>query len=135
MQLHIQNCKHVATVLKNIETKWKEVFNWFSLNYLKANPDKCQLLLTSKDEASIKIDDTDIKGSSSKKQLLGVLIDTKFTFNKYVSRLCKKASNNYIFLLGLQNIWLKTRMNAFFLLILHITPQFRGSIIEPWTAE
>ena len=74
------------------------------MNYLKANPDKCQLLLTSKDEASINIDDTDIKGSSSKKQLLGVLIDTKFTFNKYVSRLCKKASNNYIFLLGLQNI-------------------------------
>ena len=78
------NCKNVATVLKNIETKWKEVFNWFSMNYMKANPGKCQLLLTSKDEASIKIDGTDIKSSSSKKKLLGVL---------HVSQLCKKASN------------------------------------------
>ena len=62
------------------------------MNYLKANPDKSQLLLTSKGEASIKIDDTDIKCSSSKK-LLGVLINNKLTFNKHVSKLCEKASN------------------------------------------
>ena len=57
------------------------------MNYLKVNPDKSQLLLTS-----IKIDDTYVKSSSSKK-LLGVLIDNKITFNKHVSKLCKKASN------------------------------------------
>ena len=55
---------------------------------LKANPDKSQL--TSKNEASIKVDDTDIKRSSSKK-LLGVLIDNKLNFNEYVSKLCKKS--------------------------------------------
>ena len=32
------NCKNVVTVLENIETKGKEVLNWFSMNYLKANP-------------------------------------------------------------------------------------------------
>ena len=61
------NGKNVVTVLENIETKGKEVFSWFSMNALKANPYKSQLLLTSKDEASIKIDETDIKSSSSKK--------------------------------------------------------------------
>ena len=86
------NVKNVVTVLENIETNGKEVFTWFSMNYLKANPDKSQLLLTSKDEASTKIDDTDLKSSSSKK-LLGVLIDNKLTFNEHVSKLCKKASN------------------------------------------
>ena len=55
-----------SSVSENIETKEKEVFNWFSMNDLKANLGKSQLLLTSKDEASIKIDDTDIKSSSSK---------------------------------------------------------------------
>ena len=34
------NVKNVVTVLENIETKGKEVFNWFSMNYLKANPGK-----------------------------------------------------------------------------------------------
>ena len=49
------------------------------MNYLKANPDKSQLLLTSDDEVSIKIDDTNIKSSSSK-ELLGVIIDNKLGF-------------------------------------------------------
>ena len=60
------NRKNVATVLENIKTKAKQVFNWFSVNYLKGNPGKSQLLLTSKDEASVKIDNTNIKSSYSK---------------------------------------------------------------------
>ena len=40
------NGKSVVTVLENLETKGKEVFSWLSMNYLKANPDKSQLLLT-----------------------------------------------------------------------------------------
>ena len=60
------------------------MFNWFSMNYLRANRGKSQLLLiTSKRKVSIKIDDTDIKISSSKK-LLGVLTDNKLTFNKHM---------------------------------------------------
>ena len=58
------------------------------MNYLKASPDKSQLLLTSNDEVSIKIGDTNIKSSSSK-ELLGVIIDNK---------------------LGFQNIWLNTNL-------------------------
>ena len=56
------NSKNVATVFENIKTKGKEVFNWSSMNYLKANSDKSQLSLTSKGE------------SNSSKKLLGVLI-------------------------------------------------------------
>ena len=62
------------------------------MKYLKANSDKSQLLLTSKDEASTKTDDIDIKSSSSKK-LLGVLIDNKLTSNEHVSKFCIKAIN------------------------------------------
>ena len=95
------------------------------MNYLKANRDKSQLLPTSKDEAFIKIDDTDIKSSFSKK-LLGVLIDTKLTFNEHVSKLCKKASNK-LHVLGqilkyMTKDELETIMNAFFLLSSHINP-------------
>ena len=49
------NSKNVVAVLENVETKEKEIFNWFSMNYLKANPDKSQLLLTSKDEFPLKL--------------------------------------------------------------------------------
>ena len=87
------------------------------MNYLKANPDKSQLLLTSKDEASIKIDDTDITSSSSEK-LLGVLIDNKLTFNEHVSKLCKRASNKLHALARISKYMtkgkLRTIMNTFF---------------------
>ena len=39
------------------------------MNYVKANPDKSQRLLTSKGDASIEIDDNYIKSISSKKLL------------------------------------------------------------------
>ena len=111
------NGKNVVAVLENIETKGNEVLYWFCMNYLKANPGKSQLLLTSKDEAFIKIDDTDIKSSSSKK-LLGVIIDNKLTFNEHVSKLCKKASNKLHALARISKYMtkdkLRTIMNAFF---------------------
>ena len=95
------------------------------MNYLKASPDKFPLLLTSKGEASIKIDDSDIKNSSSKK-LLGVLIDNKLTFNEHVSKLCKKASNKLHALTRISKYMIRDNlraiMNAFFLLISHIAP-------------
>ena len=87
------------------------------MNYLKANPDKSQLLLTSKDQASIKIDNTSIKCSSSRK-LLGVLIDNKITFNNHVSKLCKEASNKLHVLARISEYMakekLRTIMNTFF---------------------
>ena len=87
------------------------------MNYLKANPGKSHLLLTSRDEASIKIDDTDIKSSSSKK-LLGVIIDNKLTFNEHVSKLCKKASNKLHALARISKYMTKDKLrtitNAFF---------------------
>ena len=102
--------KNVVTVLENIENKGKEVFNWFSINYLKANPDNSQLLLTSKDEAFIKIGDTDIKSSSSKKLLAR-------DFNRLYSLLtnmflsfAKKYVTNDMLWVGFQNILLKTNL-------------------------
>ena len=87
------------------------------MNYLKASPDKSQLLLTSKDEASIKIDDTNIKSSSSKK-LLGVLINNKITFTNHVSKLCEEASNKLQALARISEYMakdkLRTIMNTYF---------------------
>ena len=79
----------------------------------------------TKDEASIKIDDTDVKSSSSKK-LLGVLIDNKPTFNEHLSKRCKKASNKLHALARISKYMtkdkLRTIINAFFLLSSHIAP-------------
>ena len=41
---HFSNGSNV--VLNDMESKTSNVFDWFSKNYLKANPDKSNLLLT-----------------------------------------------------------------------------------------
>ena len=95
------------------------------MNYLKANPGKFQLLLTSKDEGSIKIDDANIKSSSSKK-LLWVLIDNELTFHEHVSKLCQKSSNKLHALARISKYMtqdkLRTLMNAFFFFSVRILP-------------
>ena len=93
------------------------------MNYLKANPDKSQLLLSSKDEASFKIDNTNKKISSSRK-LLGVLVGSKLIFKKHVSKLCKKTSNKLSTLACFSKYMTKdnfrTVMNAFFFFSIRI---------------
>ena len=95
------------------------------MNYLKANPDKSQLLLSSKDEASIKIDDTNKKISSSRK-LIRVLIGNKLIFKEHVSKLCKKTSNKFSTLACFSKYMTKdnfrTVMNAFFFFSIRILP-------------
>ena len=87
------------------------------MNYLKTNPDKSQLLLTSKGKASIKIDDANKKSSFSKK-LLRVLIGNKLTFKEHVSMHSRKASNKLHALARISKNMTKDKrrniMNAFF---------------------
>ena len=87
------------------------------MKYLKTNPYKSQLLLTSKGEASIKIDDANKKSSFSKK-LLGVLIGNKLTFKEHVSMHSKKASNKLHALARISKNMTKDKrrniMNTFF---------------------
>ena len=56
---------NVLTVLTSrthdIENKASNVFYWFLKNYLKANPEKSHILLTFKEETSIKIEGCIIK--------------------------------------------------------------------------
>ena len=84
-KIHIQTVNNVAKVLEIYFQNGKKVFSWFPMNYLKANPDKSQLLLTLKVKVSIKIDDR-----SSYKNLLEFLIDNKLIFSRHVSKLCKQ---------------------------------------------
>lgn len=82
---------NVLTVLNDLEKKASSVFKWFSKNYRKANPDKSNLLLASKEQTSIKFEGSIIKDSTSKK-LFGFIIDNKLNFTEHISKLCKKAS-------------------------------------------
>ena len=57
---------------------------------MKANPDKCHLLVSSEESCTDKIEDFSIK-KSTKENLLGVKFNSNLSFENHVTSLCKKA--------------------------------------------
>ena len=70
-------------------------FHSFQYNHLKANPGKCHLLLSSKTPTDVSIGDGSLK-TSTKKTLLGILIDSELSFDQHVSSICSKASKKLL---------------------------------------
>ena len=61
---------------------------------MKADDDKCHLLLNSSEEdPAIQREESKIK-CSKKKKLLGIRIDYKLKFDTHVDAICKKLTEN-----------------------------------------
>ena len=59
---------------------------------MKANEEKCHLLLSKNSSVSIKIKDAKVKNSACEK-LLRIQIDNKLNVEAHLNGLCKKASS------------------------------------------
>ena len=62
-------------VISNLEKSTNSLLNWFRENHVKANADKCHLLVSSSESCTAKIEDFNIKNSTEEK-LLGVKFDS-----------------------------------------------------------
>ena len=78
-------------VIENLTNVTQKLFTWFANNQMKANHDKCHLLLSTQEEANIQIANTTIKCSQSEK-ILGIILDNQLKFDKHVENICQKAS-------------------------------------------
>ena len=74
-----------------LEESTNNLFQWFRNNDMKANADRCHLLVTGNYEVSANINEFEIE-SSKKEKLLGISIDTTLSFEHHITSLCKKAS-------------------------------------------
>ena len=77
-------------VIKSPEKNIDKLFDWFSDNILKANPDKCLLLINTDENVALKIKNEAITNSSNQK-LVGILFSNKFDFDEHVTSLRRKA--------------------------------------------
>ena len=78
-------------IIEKLEVKANDIFQWFNENAMKANADKCHLLITTNEERNISIGGEKIQNSKSEK-LLGVTIDNKLSFTEHAHKICDKAS-------------------------------------------
>ena len=86
--MEANNIDEVIAILENDSI---QLFKWFSDNQMKANKDKCHLVISNNEKVSIKIDNIELENTSSKK-LLGIIIDSKLNFKEHLEGIIKKAS-------------------------------------------
>ena len=82
---------NLDALINKLEESTTNLFQWFTNNHMKANADKCHLLVTGNYEVSANINEFEIE-SSKKEKLLGISIDTTLSFEHHITSLCKKAS-------------------------------------------
>ena len=73
----------------------KTLFKWFNDNQMKANPDKCHFICSSSVKRSIMIEDEQIRNSSCE-NILGMVFESKLTFQIHIDHISKKASQKLI---------------------------------------
>ena len=112
---------NLDNVISNLEKSTNFLLNWFRENHMKANADKCHLLVSSDESCTAKIEDFSIK-NSTKEKLLGVKFDSNLSFESHITSLCKKASQKLHALARISHYMdLNKRMN---LMKAFITSQF-----------
>ena len=81
-----------------------ELIKWFSINQMKANPEKFQAIAVGKKtkdkNVTFNLEGNQIKCESEVK-LSGVTIDSKLKFNEHISNICKKVSRQLSVLKGI----------------------------------
>ena len=83
--------QHCDNLINNMELTVEKNFSWLEFNNLKPNASKCHFFLSPYQHSSINSDGSVIKSSNSEK-LLGITIDSDFTFEEHINTLCRKAS-------------------------------------------
>ena len=80
----------IKSVIKKIESSSIKIFDWFSNNAMKGNPEKCHLILSNSEQTTGNINSVIIENSLCTK-LLGIKIDNKLKFDSHINEMCKKA--------------------------------------------
>ena len=95
----------MKTLISRLEHDSHLAIEWFESNYMKLNQGKCHLLVSGYKHENTWARIAEVKvWDSSKQTLLGVVIDKDFSFNEYVSSLCKKAGRKLSVLSRLSNL-------------------------------
>ena len=91
---HYESSSNLDAVINNLEKSTNNLFQCFRNNHMKANADKCHLLVAGNYEVSAYINEFEIE-SSKKEKLLGISIDTRLSFEHHITSLCKKSSQQF----------------------------------------
>ena len=83
--------KNLNNLLDILEGDTSILINWFKINEMKLNEDKCHLIVANQHNISVKLGNETINSSKSV-DLLGIKVDNQLKFTEQVEKLCKKGN-------------------------------------------
>ena len=83
--------ENIDDLLKTLENETYLILDWFRMNEMKPNDDKCHLIVCNQDKFSVTFGNEKIDTTKSV-ELLGITIDNNLTFTENVTILCKKGN-------------------------------------------
>ena len=84
--------KNLYEIIKSLEEDSIKLFQWFADKQIKANHDKCHLLVTGKKDVTISARGFKIKNTECEK-LFGIKIDGGLKFENYLDGVIRKVSD------------------------------------------
>ena len=81
---------NLDALINKLQESTNSLFQWFRNKHMKANADKCHLLVTGNYEVSANNDKLEIE-SIKKEKLLSISVDTRLSFEHHITSLCKKS--------------------------------------------
>ncbi len=100
----------IETILSALRTDIEHAINWFTEHCMKVNPSKFQFMILQKfTSKEIKPEFIQVHGTfiscNSEVKLLGITIDGKLKFDKYVALSCKHAARQLNVLFRFKSIF------------------------------
>ena len=82
----------IEDVIRILENDSIKLFKWFSDKMVKANKDKCGIIVSSNEHVSMKLDKIEIENSNCERLLGTKKIDSKLYFEEHLNEIIKKAN-------------------------------------------
>ena len=95
---------NLGNVISNLEQSTNSLLGWFRENHMKVDGNKFHLFVSSDESCTAKIEDFSIKYSSNEK-LLGLKLDSNFSFETHINCFSKKPAKNCTLLLEYHITW------------------------------
>ena len=100
-------------VLGKLQKSSKSTFECFESNGMKANPEKCHLILSKKEDFEANTNENNTSNTKYEK-LHGVTFDYRLNLNHHISNICEMASNKLNALDKFQNYMNDSKRRIFF---------------------
>ena len=74
---------NIEELIVKLQNASKTLFQWFSDNQMKSNPDKCNFIFSTSKKVCLIVENKEINNSTHER-LLRVKIDSKLSFNAHI---------------------------------------------------